>query len=133
MRFAPASWNMGKREDMKNLKKGASVADRIVERLQRFTEALESGAEIAEKFTCRQIHLDLKASSYDPALVKETRNQLGVSQVVFAQLLGVSAKTVRAWEQGVNPPNPMACRFMDEIRRNPQYWMKRLRESAVAK
>lgn len=118
---------------MKHPNKRASVADRILQRLQGFTEALERGVPISGKFTCRQIELDLKPTPYDPKLVKETRRLLGVSQAVFAQLLGVSAKTVRAWEQGVNPPKRMACRFMDEIRRDRKYWIERLKEAAVAR
>jgi len=27
----------------------------------------------------------------------------------------------------------VACRFMDEIRRDPSYWLARLRESTVVK
>jgi putative transcriptional regulator len=66
-------------------------------------------------------------------LVKQTRALLGASQAVFANFLGVSVKTVRAWEQGVNTPSAMACRFMDEIRRDPKHWIARLSEAAVAR
>jgi putative transcriptional regulator len=110
-----------------------SVADRILQRLQGFTEALEKGETIAKRFTCHKILLDLKPQLYPPEKVKETRKLLGASQKIFAQLLGVSVRTVHSWEQGINPPKDMACRFMDEIRINPRYWKKRLLESAVAK
>jgi hypothetical protein len=40
---------------------------------------------------------------------------------------------VQAWESGVNTPSDMACRFMDEIRHNPEYWQKRLSESISRK
>src|SRR5262245_7621364 len=118
---------------MKNSTRKPSVADRIVQRMRGFTEALERGEAISEKFTCRRIVLDLEPTSYNAAQVKKTRELLGASQGVFARLLGVSVKTVRAWEQGVNPPNPMACRFMDEIRRQPAYWINRLKEAVVAR
>jgi DNA-binding transcriptional regulator YiaG len=55
------------------------------------------------------------------------------SQAVFAKLLGVSLNTVRAWEQGVNHPSDMACRFLDEIRRDPAYWVRRLKEAVIAR
>ena len=110
-----------------------SVADRILERLTGFTEALESGESIAAKFACRQIVLDLKPISYKPEKVKEIRKSLSASQPVFAKLLGVTAQTVRAWEQGVNAPSHMACRFLDEIDRNPTYWRDRLKGAAVPK
>lgn len=111
--------------------KGASVESEILEALSEFTDALKNG-EVSKRFTCRQIKLDLKPSSYSPELVKTTRKLLQVSQVLFARFLGISPKTVRSWEQGVNTPSPMACRFMDEIRRSPDYWIERLREVVVA-
>ncbi|HYW11061.1 MAG TPA: hypothetical protein VE871_03865 [Longimicrobium sp.] len=37
---------------------------------------------------------------YPPHLVRNIRHKLSVSQTIFAQMMGVSASTVRAWEQG---------------------------------
>lgn len=118
---------------MKTSKPKTRVTDRILERLQGFKQALENQETIAHRFTSRQITLDLKPTAYDPTMVKKTRNLLGVNQAMFAQFLGVSVRTIRSWEQGTRSPNEMACRFMDEIRRNPRYWIDRLKESAVAK
>jgi putative transcriptional regulator len=108
-----------------------TVENEILEGLADFTDALEKG-EVLQRLTCRQINLDLQPTEYSPELVKKTRKALGVSQTVFARFLGVSPKTVRSWEQGVNSPSPMACRFMDEIRGDPPYWMERLRRALVS-
>jgi putative transcriptional regulator len=108
-----------------------SVADRILERLQGFAGALERGEEVTETFTCRHLVLDLKPLPCTPQNVQATRNKLGVSQAVFAQLLGTSVRTVQAWERGANKPSDMACRWLDEINRNPGYWLERIRQSAV--
>lgn len=110
-----------------------SVADRIVKRLRGFTEALENKEVISERFTCRKIELNLEPTAYEPEKVKETRGLLGLSQALFAKFLGVSVRAVRSWEQGVNIPSDMACRFMDEIRGNPKYWRGRLKERVVSK
>jgi putative transcriptional regulator len=110
--------------------KDTSIESEILEALGEFTDALEK-EEVAKRFTCRQIKLDLKPTSYGPELVKTTRRLLKVSQTLFARFLGISPKTVRSWEQGINTPSPIACRFMDEIRRSPDYWTERLREAAV--
>jgi putative transcriptional regulator len=107
-----------------------SVESEILEALADFTDALEKG-EVVKRLTCRQVKLNLEPTHYGPGLVKKTRKMLGVSQSLFARFIGVSPKTVRSWEQGVNIPNPMACRFMDEIRRKPAYWLARLREVTV--
>ncbi len=101
----------------------------ILESLASFTDALKKG-NVTQRFTCRQIKLNLPSTTYGPKLVKQTRTALGVSQPLFAQFLGVSPNAIRAWEQGVNPPPPIACRFMDEMRRSPSFWIQRLRESA---
>jgi len=113
--------------------KKASVRARIIQGLEEFVETLEKKEPIAEKFTCRVVELNLRPTPYSPELVKGTRKLLNASQAVFARLLGVAVNTVRSWEQGVNTPQDVACRFMDEIRRNPAYWVKRLKESTVIK
>jgi DNA-binding transcriptional regulator YiaG len=107
------------------------VGPRIVERLRKFAEALESGEDIATRFTCRTIRLNLRDTPYSPRLVKRTRETLGVSQAIFAQFLGVSASAVQDWEQGAKHPQGSARRLMDEIRENPDYWRRRLRELAT--
>lgn len=106
-----------------------SIGRQAVQRLRRFTEALQNGEPITERFTCRKIILDLKPQAYDPELVKETRKLLNLSQALFAKFLGVSRKTVQAWEQGVMEPRDMACRFMDEIRLDPEYWRRRVSDA----
>lgn len=101
--------------------RASSVGAKIVGRLTEFTRALENGTPLTAKFTCRTVRLNRSAPAFDADRVRETRGRLHASQAVFAMLLGVSVKTVRAWEQGVNAPSDMANRFMDEIRRQPQY------------
>ena len=66
-------------------------------------------------------------------MVKQLRKSLGMSQAIFAQFIGASASAVRSWEQGQNPVPGMACRFFDELSRNPSYFRDRLRESATDK
>ncbi|MCI0638752.1 MAG: hypothetical protein L0Y72_03170 [Gemmataceae bacterium] len=111
-----------------------SIGATIVQRLRHFADALKKDkVAVSQKFTCRTIRLELTPAAYNPALVKSTRNVLKASQSVFAAFLGVSAQTVKAWEQGENKPSEMACRFMDEIRHNPEYWFNRLTQAIVVK
>jgi putative transcriptional regulator len=106
-----------------------TTGNKIIEGLREFAEALENDDVISEKFTCRKVVVDLHPTEYGAAEVLATRKILRASQPVFAQFLGVSPKTVRGWEQGKVKPSDMACRFMDEIQRNPDYWRSRLKES----
>jgi putative transcriptional regulator len=113
--------------------KSTTAADCVLERLQHFAEALARGEKITESFPSRQLVLDLKPLPYTPQGVQEIRRILGVSQAVLAQLLGTSVRTVQAWERGANKPSEMACRWLDEIKRNPDYWIERIKQAAVPK
>ena len=57
--------------------------------------------------------------------VVAARESLGVSQTVFAMILGVSSQSVRAWEQGTKPPSGAARRLIGEIHATPEHWKKR--------
>jgi putative transcriptional regulator len=107
-----------------------SVGTEIIESLSEFTEALGQG-KVGAKLTCRKVRLRLVAKPYDRLQVKKTRRLLGLSQTLFSRFLGVSPNTVRAWEQGVNLPPAIACRFMDEIRRKPDFWKQRVQEEII--
>lgn len=111
------------------MSKHKSIAEGIIQSLSAFSDALKSGSDLGERFTCRRVVLDLRPEPYTPEKVKATRKKLRVSQPLFAKFLGVSVKTIRHWEQGLSDPSPMACRFMDEISLNPDYYLKRLSES----
>jgi len=108
-----------------------SVGGRIVGALKEFAEAVEAGENLQTRFTCRTIRLKLEPTTYSPQMVKTTREMLGASQAIFAQFLGVSASAVQDWEQGAKPAKGSACRLMDEIRTNPDYWRRRLQELAT--
>lgn len=49
---------------------------------------------------------------YSAKDIKEIRNRHGVSQGFLAKWLGVSIKTVQAWESGANEPNGPSSRLL---------------------
>jgi putative transcriptional regulator len=53
---------------------------------------------------------DFKAGKFRVAfsLVKHVREKLGMTQEEFAQMLGVSARTLEGWEQGKTKPSGAA-------------------------
>ncbi len=51
--------------------------------------------------------------------IKRIRLSVGLSQVVFASSIGVSPKTVEAWERGRNKPEGPSRRLLGLIRDNP--------------
>ena len=44
-----------------------------------------------------------------------------MTQVLFAKYLGVSLKTIEAWEAGRNQPNGTACRMLSITKKDPQF------------
>jgi len=110
-----------------------SAEEKIIRGLEDFADALEAGKDVTREFTCRKVVLNLQPTCYTADLVRNVRKQLGLSQALFAQFLGVSTSTVQAWEKGEQTPKEIACRFMDEIREAPDYWRKRFLEMAEHK
>jgi DNA-binding transcriptional regulator YiaG len=110
------------------MKKQRSVGAELVRRLKKFTDALEATEDLKQRFTCRTVRLTVQTRRFTPENVRETRRALRASQAIFAQFLGVSLSAVRDWEQGLKKPGGAACRLMDEIRRNPDYFLLRLKD-----
>ena len=53
--------------------------------------------------------------------IKDIRKNTGMTQALFAKYLGVSLKTVEAWEAGRNRPNGTACRMLSITKKDPQF------------
>jgi DNA-binding transcriptional regulator YiaG len=57
-----------------------------------------------------------KSSGHIPALVKELRHRLEVTQEQFAQKVGVTYSTVNHWENGKRVPQPFLVRRLLELK-----------------
>jgi putative transcriptional regulator len=57
--------------------------------------------------------------SYTREEIKGFRNQFKFSQRVFAEVLGVSPKTVEAWEAGRNHPDGSSSRMLQLLQKDP--------------
>lgn len=65
----------------------------------------------------------LPTESFSAQEIKKIRNDTGMTQALFAKYLGVSIKTVEAWESGRNHPDGAACRMLALTRSNPDFPM----------
>ena len=54
----------------------------------------------------------IPVNEYKASEVKQIRNTTGLSQKLFASYIGVSVKTVEAWEAGTNHPSGAASRIL---------------------
>ncbi|GHV89716.1 hypothetical protein AGMMS50268_02190 [Spirochaetia bacterium] len=59
--------------------------------------------------------------SFNTEDIKTIRQKTGLSQVIFAGSLGVSPKTVEAWEDGRNKPEGASHRLLEIVRDNPDF------------
>jgi DNA-binding transcriptional regulator YiaG len=106
----------------------------FAEQMRRSMRDLESIMRRGEsptgngRFTVRQIDVE-EPSVHTARTVRRTRDAMRVSQAVFADVLGVSAALVRAWELGTRVPSPLARRLLDEVRANPTRFARLVRPS----
>jgi len=56
--------------------------------------------------------------------IKNIRIQAGLTQLIFAKCMGVSIKTVEAWEAGRNHPDGAACRLLMLTKNDPMFLYK---------
>jgi putative transcriptional regulator len=90
------------------------------------------GWERGEPLTVRQAPDIPRPRARRGSQVKHLRTiTLGVSQAVFARLLGVSPKLVEAWESGRNVPAGPVCRLFELIERDPRAFLRRYTKGAA--
>ncbi len=86
---------------------------------ERLKVALEEGIKFAKG---NQNLLTTLVPEHPPALraeaIRQLRQLAGMTQLDFAQVLHVSTKTVRSWEQGTRQPSQRALRFLYFLNQN---------------
>lgn len=75
------------------------------------TEAVED-AKNKEKKLNRRVVSVIPVKQYQAIEVQQIRKSTGMSQKAFASYMGISAKTVEAWEAGINHPSGVASRLL---------------------
>lgn len=75
------------------------------------TEAVEDAKSKDTKLK-RQIVSITPVKDYSAAEIQSIRKNTGFSQRLFAGYMGVSIKTVEAWEAGTNHPSGAASRIL---------------------
>ncbi|MDR1094429.1 MAG: transcriptional regulator [Clostridiales bacterium] len=89
-------------------------------------KGLEEASEYAKgnlKLRVTRVHVaEVKAFNADD--IKELRARLHVGQKILAGILGVSPKTVEAWESGKNIPNGPSSRLIELLNTDPSILQK---------
>lgn len=91
--------------------------------LNELIESLKEGIEITkgEKKPSRTF-------SYKPIQIKSIREKTGTSQEIFADLINISPKTLRNWEQGQRVPTGPAMVLLKLLERDPKYIINLLKD-----
>jgi putative transcriptional regulator len=97
-----------------------TLGDMLVESLTELRDGLRGRPG---KLTMKTVEIP-DPPHFHAAAVHKLRDRIGLSQAVFAKLVGVSRKLVEAWEAGTRTPSPMACRLMDAMARHPSLFVR---------
>ena len=112
-----------------------NLGDLLIESLQEAV-AYESGKISARTrvrtTTARQARVD-EPPVYDGGRVRALRNRLKLSQPLFAAALGVSDRTVEAWEQGKRVPDGATRRLLEIAEEHPDALMAKVHRDDEAR
>lgn len=76
--------------------------------------------ERGEKMDLRLTEIPPAPRRLQPRDIREIRQALNASQVLFALYLNVSPNTIRSWEQGTRRPQGADLKLLAIARKNPQ-------------
>ena len=79
----------------------------------------ESLAHAKGELTLATIRVPAPPPKVDAKKIASLRQNLHMSQTVFAATLNVSPRTVQSWEQGLRVPNEASLRLIQIIASNP--------------
>jgi len=100
--------------------------DRQWEKMSVYESIMQGLSEALDyqqgKITARKVKLTIKpVDTFNNDDIKQIRRKTGLSQVMFAGSLGVSPKTVEAWENGRNKPDGASRRLLEVVRDDPGF------------
>lgn len=102
----------------KNIERGSCKKQEVISMSSLFDD-LKEGLEEAiayEKGTGKakeKTYMILPVKEYDGKQIRQVRMKAGMTQSVFASYMGVSIKTVEAWEGGRTHPTGPVFRLLD--------------------
>jgi putative transcriptional regulator len=88
---------------------------------ERLRTGLEEGIHFARnELNLRTTEVPERPPDLRPQEVRHLRQQLNMSQGVFARMLNVSPRTVHSWEQGERKPSQAALRLLQILGARPE-------------
>jgi len=98
----------------------SKMGENLIEAMQELVDYSEGKIDLrTSKFNITPVCESISVED-----IKETRKKLGMSQGVFAVVLGVSKKTVESWESGRYVPDGAARRLISIMQTDPAFPIK---------
>ena len=95
----------------------SKMGQELIEAMQELIDYSEGKIELrTSRLSISPVCETISAES-----IKETRKMLGMSQGVFAVVMGVSKKTVESWEAGRYMPDGAARRLISVMQTDPSF------------
>ena len=89
----------------------------VFESIMRGLQEAAEDAAGRKKLPRRNVYI-YPVKTYSAEEVKAIRKKTGMSQKLFAEYMGVSSKTVEAWESGTNHPSGSSSRILSMMEMN---------------
>lgn len=99
----------------------------LMNQLTASLDELEQHAKGEKKLRSRKIRTK-PIPSYSSNDIKALRVRTGLSQKMLSDVIGVSSKTVEAWEQGKNKPSGSSARLLQILNENPDILLSEITE-----
>ncbi len=80
-----------------------------------YTKGENTDQVVVHRLTCEKVR------DFTPEEIKKTRLAAQMPQWMFAQVIGVSQKSVEAWEGGRSRPDGAARRMIGLLNANPRF------------
>ncbi|MDT8368149.1 MAG: helix-turn-helix domain-containing protein [Longimicrobiales bacterium] len=113
---------------MTKAQKKGTFGDRLIESAREAVR-IERGEAVPARVT-RYTASEAKVEpppQYVSERIRGIRDQMALSQPVFAAALNVSPETVRAWEQGKREPDGATLRLLEVAELHPEVLLKKVR------
>ena len=93
----------------------SEISDSITRGLQEMLEHAQGKRELRERYVSTT-----PPKAFTPDEIRQIRHNLSMSQGFFADVMGVSKKTVESWEYGKGRPNGAAARLLTIVQADPE-------------
>jgi len=93
-----------------------NIHDEVINELQ---EIVENGTLSTLRKNTREYAPLTPIKDYTPQEIKDLREKKRYTQTYFGEFLGVTLKTVQAWEAGTNKPTGTALRLFQVLEQDP--------------